>query len=74
MEVVYDRSVDAAYLYLVTVIDNGQIKKSYSCDTKVVNGQITMGFDSLGRLLGIEILNASRFLPEALLRKATVIE
>lgn len=74
MQVLYDRSVDAAYLYLVSVIDKGQVKESYSCDTKGVNGHITMDFDSLGRLLGIEILNASRFLPEELLKKAAVIE
>ncbi len=74
MEVIYDRSVDAAYIYLVSVIGEGQVKKTYTCNPKEVNGQINIDFDAWGKLLGIEILNASRFLSEQLLKEAEIIE
>lgn len=69
MRITYDRSVDAAYIYLVPEIGRGQVKKTYTCDPTAIGGLINLDFDVSGRLLGIEVLDATRKLPEALLRK-----
>jgi len=63
MKITYDRSADAAYLYLVGDIAAGGIAKTYCCDPIEVNGQIQLDFDEQGRLVGIEVLDASRLLP-----------
>jgi uncharacterized protein YuzE len=68
MRVTYDPSVDAVYIYLVDDILPGEVFRTYPCDPKKVNGEINLDFDSDGRLLGIEILDASRKLPQTCLR------
>jgi len=73
MRITYDLSVDAVYIYLTPAIDHGQVHKTYTCDPVEVGGQINLDFDALGRLLGIEVLDASRKLPEVLLKSAEVI-
>ena len=70
MKITYDRSVDAAYIYLVSEITAGQVVKTYPCDPSEVGGQINLDFDSSGKLLGIEVLDASKKLSEALLKQA----
>jgi len=62
MRIICDKSVDAAYIYL-TDIKRGEAKKTYSCDLRE-SGEINLDFDANGRLLGIEILDASKKLPE----------
>jgi len=71
MRVTYDRSVDAVYIYFVPTIDPGGVKTTYSCDPSEVNGEINLDFDSSGRLIGIEILDASHKLPERFLKEST---
>jgi uncharacterized protein YuzE len=70
VKITYDRSVDAAYIYLVPEITSGQVVKTYACNPSEVGGQINLDFDSSGKLLGIEVLDASRKLSEALLKIA----
>ena len=70
MRVTYDATVDAAYVYLVDEIGPGGVARTYPCDPREVRGQINLDFDSEGRLLGIEVLDASKKLPEALLKRA----
>ena len=65
MKITYDRSVDAAYIYLTSGIGAGGVAKTYCCDPLEVHGQIHLDFDNQGRLVGIEVLGASRLLPEA---------
>ena len=72
MRVTYDRIVDAAYVYLVPIAE-GQVSKTYPCDPNEVRGQINLDFDSSGRLVGLEILDASRLLPLELLREAELL-
>jgi uncharacterized protein YuzE len=67
VRITYDKSVDAAYVYLLDRIGREQVKKTYACDPREVNGQINLDFDEEGRLLGIEVLDASRLLPPSLL-------
>lgn len=62
MELEYSKDVDAAYLKLVEEIGVGGVAMTYPCDPIEVNGQINLDFDDGGRLVGVEVLDASRFL------------
>ena len=68
MRITYDQEADAAYIYLVP-IEAGGVAQTYSCDPSQVNGMINLDFDREGRLLGIEVLDASQKLPQALLER-----
>jgi uncharacterized protein YuzE len=57
MKLEYDKEIDAAYLYFERPIKDGRVKK-----TKEVAENIILDFDDKERLLGIEILNASKTL------------
>jgi uncharacterized protein YuzE len=65
----YDPLVDAAYIYL-TAISPGQVASTYPCPPSEVSGQIQLDFDAEGRLVGIEVLDASKFLPPDVLDAA----
>lgn len=67
MKISYDKSVDAAYIYLTDETEAGGVAKTYCCDPLEVNGQIHLDFDREGRLIGIEVLGASQRLPEAVI-------
>jgi uncharacterized protein YuzE len=71
MKLSYDRSVDAAYIQIAAEIDAGGVAKTYPCDPRQVGGEINLDFDAEGRLLGIEILDASKKLPPELLRSSS---
>jgi uncharacterized protein YuzE len=66
MRITYDRETDAAYIYLVPIADGG-VARTYPCDPSEVDGMINLDFDREGRLIGIEVLDASRKLPQAVL-------
>jgi len=70
MRVTYDRSVDAAYIHLEERIQPGGVAYTYPCDPLEVRGEINLDFDHEGRLLGIEVLDASKMLPAAILASA----
>ena len=67
MKLEYDREVDAAYVYLVYPIKKGQAKIQ-----RCLNENIILDFDSKGKLLGVEILNASKVLNKKALLKTAV--
>ncbi len=67
MKFEYDREVDAAYVYLVYPIKEGQARVQ-----RCLNENIILDFDNKGKLLGVEILNASKVLNKKALLKATV--
>jgi uncharacterized protein YuzE len=67
-----DRGADAAYIYL-TRIESGGVARSHNIDPREVGTMINLDFDNDGRLLGIEVLDASRYLPKDLLDSAQVI-
>lgn len=67
MKIEYDREVDAAYIYIADSVGDGSVARTYACDPSEIDGQINLDFDADGRLLGIEVLDASSFLPSALL-------
>ena len=60
----YDKDVDAAYIYLEYPINEGESKKTIE-----INENIILDFDDKGKLLGVEILDASK-----VLNKKTLLE
>ncbi len=64
MRIEYDKEVDAAYIYLVEDIGDGSVKK---------NDNIILDLDKDGKLLGIEVLHASRTLNKKSLIEAKSI-
>ena len=67
MRVENDRQVDAAYMHLEPS-ENAKADRTYAFDPAKTGGQIELDFDEGGRLIGLEVLNASRLLPAALLK------
>ena len=67
MSITYDREADAAYIYLVPKELARRVANTYACDPQEVKGQIQLDFDESGQLIGIEVLDASRLLPEEVL-------
>lgn len=64
MKFEYDKEADAAYIYFVYPARAGQSKS-----TVELKEHIILDFDGRGKLLGVEILNASKILnKKALLR------
>jgi uncharacterized protein YuzE len=67
MRLEYDREADAAYIQLVEEISSGGVHRTVGCDPSEVGGMINLDFDAKGRLVGIEILDASKMLSPELL-------
>ena len=65
MKFEYDKSVDAAYIYLEHPIKQGEVKKTIE-----LNENIVADFDKKGKLLGVEILNASKVMNKKVLVEA----
>ncbi len=55
----YDREVDAAYIYVKDRISPKEVKK-----TVTLNEDINLDFDKNNKLLGIEIMHASKNMPD----------
>jgi uncharacterized protein YuzE len=72
MRLQYSSDADAAYLQLADEIGPGGVASTYLCDTTQIGGMINLDFDSGGRLVGIEIMDASKFLPPEALAEARV--
>jgi uncharacterized protein YuzE len=70
MIVRYDKTVDAAYIYFEQPERQAQVAKTVPCDPIEIGAEINLDFDAQGRLIGIEVLGASRHLPAALLDDA----
>lgn len=65
MKFEYDKEVDAAYIYLEYPIKDGEVKKTIE-----LNENIIIDFDDKDKLLGVEILNASKVLNQKTLIQA----
>jgi uncharacterized protein YuzE len=69
VRVTFDRRANAAYIYLVP-IGAGEAVRTVPVDADRLEGFINLDFDEHGRLLGIEVLNATRLLPAGVLDHA----
>lgn len=73
MRATYDKSTNAAYIYLDDQIPHAGVSKTYPCDPTEVGGMINLDFNNSGYLIDIEVLDASNKLPINLLNKAEII-
>lgn len=64
----YDKEVDAAYIYLKYPIKEGEAKK-----TIALNNNIILDFDKEQKLIGVEVLSASRVLSRKVLSEAKAV-
>jgi uncharacterized protein YuzE len=64
MKLEYDKDVDAAYIYLKYPIKKGEVAK-----TSPLNENVILDLDSNGKIMGIEILNASSVLNQTVLKE-----
>ncbi len=58
MRMTYDKEADAAYIYLKRIVP-GEVK-----ETIELNENIILDFNSQKKLIGIEILSASKVMPK----------
>ncbi|MFB8174239.1 DUF2283 domain-containing protein [Kitasatospora purpeofusca] len=70
VRVTYDKTANAAYVYLTDPQVRRKVSRMYPCDPVEVGGMINLDFDEEGRLIGVEVLAASSKLPEYLLDSA----
>ena len=67
MRMTYDAEADAAYFYIVDPIGPGEAVESHPVNASLSGAAVIASFDADKRLLGIEVLGASRALrPETL--------
>lgn len=72
MRIEHDPRADAAYIYLVDIIRHEGVARTVPCNPNLV-GEINLDFDEAGRLVGIEVLDASKRLsPEVLERSRKI--
>lgn len=69
MRVTFDRSVNAAYIFLDQDIAQGGVARTVPVDPIAIGGMVNIDVDEHGRLLGIEILDATNMLPPGLITK-----
>ncbi|WAZ26819.1 DUF2283 domain-containing protein [Streptomyces cinnabarinus] len=70
LRVTYDKTANAAYVYLTDPQVRTKSSRMYPCEPVEVGGMINLDFDEQGRLIGIEVLDASSKLPEYLLESS----
>ena len=65
MKFEYDKKADAGYIYLKYPLKDGECKK-----TEEVNENVILDFDAAGKIIGVEILNASKMLNKKVIEEA----
>jgi len=70
MKIIYDNKTDIAYIDLGGKSVPEDVNLTYTCDAQQINGLINLEFSFDGRLLGLEILDATNKLPSDLLKRA----
>jgi uncharacterized protein YuzE len=63
MKVTYDKEADAAYIYLKK-ISPGEVKETIELKENIV-----LDFNSERKLIGIEILSASKVVPKGIFKR-----
>ena len=67
MKLEYDKEVDAAYIYIKYPIKDGEAEKTIE-----LNDDLIVDFDKNGKLIGIEVLNASKVIGKDVLKEKMV--
>ena len=67
MKLEYDKEVDAAYIYIDEEVKNKKATKTIELDDNII-----IDFDNKGKLIGVEILDASKVLNKEVLHEARV--
>jgi uncharacterized protein YuzE len=62
----YDREVDAAYIYFVPEILRGGVARTVPVDGGSDPWMVNIDVDDQGKIIGLEVLDASRRLPPGL--------
>jgi uncharacterized protein YuzE len=70
MRLSYDAEVDVATVYLLDEIGPGGAPNSAICDLEADGGSVILLLSGEGKLVGIEVLGATKLLPPALLGPA----
>jgi uncharacterized protein YuzE len=68
MRVTYDATIDAAYIYLVDNPLPGSAVTTLSLVPSEINGEVNIDLDFEGRIIGIEVIDASRLLPRGFMQ------
>ena len=63
----FDHEADAAYVYLKESRQRGDVARTRFCNIELKDAAINVDFDQDGRVVGFEILGASKLLPQNLL-------
>lgn len=74
MRITYDKESDAATIYIVDDIGTGGAPRSMMCDLEIREGAVILLFSPHDELVGIEVLGASKVLPERVLNMARLPE
>ncbi len=69
MRVTHDPDVDMGYIYLVPIAP-GEAVRSEALAFEHGPGEVVVDFDCDGHIIGIEIFDASRLLPPAVIAEA----
>ena len=67
MKLEYDKEADAAYIYIKYPIKEGEAEKTIE-----LNEDLIVDFDKDGKLIGIEILNASMVIGKEVLKEKLI--
>ena len=59
MKATFDKAADAAYIYFKSPLGKGEVKRTIAFEENVL-----LDFDKDNKLIGIEILNASKVIPK----------
>lgn len=73
MRLTYDPEADAAYVYVVPDIGDGEVAQSVELNGGALGVLMNADLSEDGKLLGIEIIGASDILPASALATAEII-
>jgi uncharacterized protein YuzE len=68
MQCEYDPDTDKAHIHIADPGASSTATRTFACDAHDIGAQILLDFDLDGRLLLIQILDASRKLPDTFFR------
>lgn len=65
MKITYDKGANAVYIYIKYPIKDGEAIKQKHADKNII-----IDFDKRGKLLGVEVLNASKVMNKKVIAEA----